>query len=73
MRSLSHTMIRNLDEYFELPANSRVYVCDLNHHAPLLIKQANERGIAVYGSAGRKPTNGEWISVCATGSRQPTK
>ena len=50
---------------------SRIYVCDLNHFAPILIKEAKESNIPIYGSAGRKP-RGTWISVCATGMNQPT-
>ena len=54
-----------------MPA-SRVYVCDLNHKAPKLVKEAQELGIPIYGSAGRKPANGKWIAICAAGINQPT-
>ena len=56
MRSLCHTKIESLEYYFGLPP-SRVYVCDLNHYAPQLIKEAQYQGLPVYGSSGRKPTN----------------
>lgn len=71
MHSLCHTKIKSLDEYFEL-SPSRVYVCDLNHNAPKLVNEAMQRGIPVYGSSGRKPGTGRWISVCASGLNQPT-
>lgn len=70
MRSLCHTKIKSLKEYMEMEP-SRIYVCDLNHFAPILIKEAKESNIPIYGSAGRKP-RGTWISVCATGMNQPT-
>lgn len=71
MHSLCHTKIKSLDEYFEL-SPSRVYVCDLNHNAPKLVNEAMQRGIPVYGSSGRKPGTGRWISICAAGLNQPT-
>lgn len=71
MRSLCHLKIKTLNEYFDLPA-SRVYVCDLNHNAPKLVKEALEQGIPVYGSSGRKPAAGKWIAICASGMNQPT-
>ena len=58
MHSLCHTKIQSLDYYFGLEP-SRVYVCDLNHNAPKLIKEAQEKGIPVYGSSGRKPNSGQ--------------
>ena len=71
MHSLCHTKIESLEYYFGLPP-SRVYVCDLNHYAPQLIKEAQYQGLPVYGSSGRKPTKGPWIAVCASGLNQPT-
>lgn len=70
MYSLCHTKLKSINEYFELPP-SRIYVCDLNHNAPTLINEAVRLGIAVYGSSGRKPSSGKWISVCASGTFQP--
>ena len=71
MHSLCHTKIHSLQEYFELKP-SRVYVCDLNHYAPKLINEAIQKDIPVYGSSGRKPSKGQWISICAAGMNQPT-
>ena len=71
MHSLCHTKIESLEYSFGLPP-SRVYVCDLNHYAPQLIKEAQYQGLPVYGSSGRKPTKGPWIAVCASGLNQPT-
>lgn len=71
MHSLCHTKLKSINEYFELPP-SRIYVCDLNHNAPKLINEARRNGIAVYGSAGRKPSAGKWISICASGKFLPT-
>ena len=71
MRSLCHTKIEDLDYYFAMEP-SRVYVCDLNHNAPKLIKDAQKLDIPIYGASGRKPTKGPWISVCASGMNQPT-
>lgn len=71
MRSLCHSKIKTLKEYFELEP-SRVYICDLNHNAPKLIKEAQTLGIGIYGNSGRRPSVGKWISVCASGMNQPT-
>ena len=70
MRSLCHSKVKTLQEYMNMEP-SRIYVCDLNHVAPTLIKQAKTLNIPIYGSSGRRP-KGQWISICATGKFQPT-
>lgn len=49
----------------------RIYVCDLTHQAPFLIKQARKEGVSVYGNSGRKPKDKDYITICASGKCSP--
>ena len=61
MQILWHTQIKDLDYYFNCP-DSRIYIKDLAHQGPKLIKEAHERGIQIYhGDVRRKSEKKKWI------------
>ena len=68
--------LRNFDpnsvEIFNNTDIQYYYIEDLEHIAPTLIKAFQKAGYLIYGQAGRRPKNGKWISVCATGIQSPT-
>lgn len=61
MQLLWHTEIKNLDYYLNCP-DSRIYVKDLAHQGPTLIKEAQQRGMKIYhGEAKNKSKKIEWL------------
>lgn len=61
MQLLWHTKLKNLDYYLNCP-DSRIYVRDLAHQGPTLIKEAQQRGMKIYhGAVKNKSKQKEWI------------
>lgn len=69
MNLLWHTKIRGLDYYFDQP-DTRIYVRDLAHQGPLLIREAAERGIKIYHyRATRRSDKVKWLWHYSKGKR----
>lgn len=74
MRNIAvETEIQNIDHYFSLPDNTVVFVRDLLHQAPILVKEAKEtKNLIIYGGkAKKKSTKNRWIYQFTVGKSSP--
>lgn len=70
---ITQTQIQNLDYYFSLPSNTFVFVRDLLHQAPILVKEAKAtKGLTIYGGkAKRKSSKNKWLYQFTIGKSSP--